>query len=109
MNAKGINIKDLQSVYFIGIGGIGMSAIARYLHSLGIKVSGYDKTRTALCQVLESEGMAIHYEENLELIDKNADVVVYTPAIPKEHAELDYYINNNYKVVKRSDILQAIS
>ncbi len=109
MNAGEINIKDLRSVYFIGIGGIGMSAIARYLHSLGIKVSGYDKTRTALCQVLESEGMEIHYEDNLERIDKNADVVVYTPAIPKEHAELNYYVSNNYKVVKRSDILQAIS
>jgi UDP-N-acetylmuramate--alanine ligase len=96
-------------VYFIGIGGIGMSAIARYFHSKGIAVSGYDKTRTALTSTLEHEGIPIHYTEDVGLIPKEVDLVVYTPAIPKDHAELVYYQNNGYKVVKRSDVLQIIS
>ncbi len=107
--ANSINIGALKVVYFIGIGGIGMSAIARYLHALGIKVSGYDKTPTALSKTLEREGMPIHYEENLDLVPKDADVVVYTPAIPKDHKELVYLLEKNDKVVKRSDMLQAIS
>jgi UDP-N-acetylmuramate--alanine ligase len=96
-------------VYFIGIGGIGMSAIARYFHSKGIAVSGYDKTRTALTSNLEQEGIPIHYTEDVNSIPKDADLVVYTPAIPKDHAELVYFQNNSYKVVKRSDVLQIIS
>jgi UDP-N-acetylmuramate--alanine ligase len=99
----------LKKVYFIGIGGIGMSAIARYLNSRGIEVAGYDKTRTELSSTLEAEGMIIHYEEDLEKIMKDADVVVYTPAIPKDHAELNYYQQNGFAILKRSDILQIIS
>jgi UDP-N-acetylmuramate--alanine ligase len=99
----------LKKVYFIGIGGIGMSAIARYLNSRGIEVAGYDKTRTELSSTLEAEGMIIHYEEDLEKIMKDADVVVYTPAIPKDHAELNYYQQNGFTILKRSDILQIIS
>jgi UDP-N-acetylmuramate--alanine ligase len=99
----------LKKVYFVGIGGIGMSAIARYLNSRGIEVAGYDKTRTELTTTLETEGMAIHYEENLDRIMKDADVVVYTPAIPKEHTELVYYQQNGFTILKRSDILQIIS
>jgi UDP-N-acetylmuramate--alanine ligase len=98
-----------NGVYFIGIGGIGMSALARYFNALKIPVSGYDRTATVLTQQLESEGIAIHYEENISLIPKNIDVVVYTPAIPKDHAELVYYQQNGYTVVKRSDVLQWIS
>jgi len=98
-----------EAVYFIGIGGIGMSALARYFLSLGKKVSGYDKTRTALTAELEKSGITIHYEENIDLIPKNADVVVYTPAIPSDHKELVYYREHNYKVVKRSDVLQWIT
>ena len=94
------------SVYFIGIGGIGMSALARYFHSRGTRVSGYDKTVSSLTKELEQEGMTIHYEENVELIPKDAELVVYTPAVPKEHKELVYYQQNGYKVVKRSDVLQ---
>ena len=94
------------SVYFIGIGGIGMSALARYFHSRGTRVSGYDKTPSSLTKELEQEGMNIHYEENVDLIPKDAEVVVYTPAVPKEHKELVYYQQNGYKVVKRSDVLQ---
>ncbi len=97
------------AVYFIGIGGIGMSAIARYFHSKGIEVSGYDKTETALTKALTQEGMAVHYTDDVNLIPKKVDLVVYTPAISKEQTELQYYNKNGFKVVKRSDVLQAIS
>ncbi|MBL7738203.1 MAG: UDP-N-acetylmuramate--L-alanine ligase [Chitinophagaceae bacterium] len=96
-------------VYFVGIGGIGMSAIARFFHSKGVKVSGYDKTPTTLTRELETSGIAVHYEDNVELIPKDAELVVYTPAIPKEHKELLYYQQHGYKVVKRSDVLQMIT
>lgn len=86
-----------------------MSAIARFFHSKGVKVSGYDKTPTALTKQLEAEGIAVHYEENVELIPKDAGIVVYTPAVPSEHKELQYYTGNGYKVVKRSDVLQLIT
>ena len=98
--------KSVSSIYFIGIGGIGMSALARYFHSKGVRVSGYDKTPSSLTKELELEGMSIHYEEKVELIPKDAELVVYTPAVPKEHKELVYYQKNGYKVVKRSDVLQ---
>ncbi len=97
------------AVYFIGIGGIGMSAIARFFHASGIKVSGYDKTPTVLTRELEASGISVQYEENLELIPKLVDMVVYTPAIPASHKELVYYREKGYKVVKRSDVLQIIS
>jgi UDP-N-acetylmuramate--alanine ligase len=96
----------MKVIYFIGIGGIGMSALARYFHSRGAKVSGYDKTPGSLTMELEQEGMNIHYEENIDLIPKDAELVVYTPAVPKEHKELVYYQQHGYKVVKRSDVLQ---
>lgn len=97
------------AVYFLGIGGIGMSALARYFNAKGIKVSGYDKTETTLCKQLSAEGIKIHYEDNLELIDKNAKLVIYTPAIPKDHKELNFYLNNDYTIVKRSDVLGAVT
>jgi len=110
------NILDLTSsaggqgaVYFIGIGGIGMSAIARYFHSKGRKVSGYDKTETPLTKALTREGIPVHYTDDVNLIPKKVDLVVYTPAIPKEQTELQYYNKNGFKVVKRSDVLQIIS
>lgn len=96
-------------IYFLGIGGIGMSALARYFNSIGVKVSGYDKTPTPLTQQLIAEGINIHFEDSIELIDKTVQLVVYTPAVPKDHKELDFYQQNNYKVVKRSDVLQAIT
>lgn len=113
MNAT-VNIQEIldspsRSVYFIGIGGIGMSAVARYFLSKGVQVSGYDKTETALTKELAAEGMNIHYNEDVAAIPKEVALVVYTPAVPKEHAELVYYQNNGYKVVKRSDVLQGIS
>jgi len=103
------NALSTPSIYFLGIGGIGMSALARYFNSIGVKVSGYDKTVTLLTNQLIAEGITIHFEDNIELIDKTAQLVVYTPAVPKDHKELNYYQQNNYKVVKRSDVLQAIT
>lgn len=109
MNAPFRGFEKMNEVYFIGIGGIGMSAIARFFNASGVKVSGYDKTPTVLTKELEASGIAVHYEENVELIPKKVDLVVYTPAIPAEHKELIYYSENGYKVVKRSDVLQIIS
>jgi len=86
-----------------------MSALARYFKSRGADVSGYDKTSTVLTQTLEAAGIEIHYEERVDLIPKDVDVVVYTPAIPAQQAELVYYRTNNYTVVKRSDVLQWIT
>jgi UDP-N-acetylmuramate--alanine ligase len=103
------SLKGIRHVYFIGIGGIGMSAIARYFNSRNISVSGYDRTHTDLTMELEKEGISIHYSEDVNTIPKEVDLVVYTPAVPKEHAELIYYQQHGYKVVKRSDVLQAIS
>ncbi|MBX3239472.1 MAG: UDP-N-acetylmuramate--L-alanine ligase [Chitinophagaceae bacterium] len=102
-------ISEIQEVYFIGIGGIGMSALARYFKSLGKKVSGYDRTETELTKQLEEEGIEIHYEERLDLINRNADVVVYTPAVPAEHKELVYYRQHQYELLKRSDVLGIIT
>ena len=87
-----------------------MSALARYFHSNGVRVSGYDKTETALTKELESEGIAaVHYNEHVANIEKDVDLVVYTPAVPADHAELVYYRDHGYRVVKRSDVLEAIS
>ncbi|HET9746284.1 MAG TPA: UDP-N-acetylmuramate--L-alanine ligase [Chitinophagaceae bacterium] len=109
MTEKKKSNEGVSSIYFIGIGGIGMSALARYFHSKGAKVSGYDKTPSSLTQELEQEGMDIHYEEQVDLIPKDAELIVYTPAVPKEHKELLYYQENGYKVVKRSDVLQIVT
>ena len=99
----------INSIYFIGIGGIGMSALARYFKSKGANVSGYDRTPTSLTDELIQSGIHIHFEENIDLIPKDVDVVVYTPAIPKDHKEFLFYKEHNYTVVKRSDILQWIT
>ena len=86
-----------------------MSALARYFKSLGVKVSGYDKTPTALTRKLEEEGIDIHFEDDTSLIDKNAELVVYTPAVPKDHKEYNYLLENNYTILKRSDVLGMIT
>ncbi|PJJ75191.1 UDP-N-acetylmuramate--L-alanine ligase [Thermoflavifilum aggregans] len=103
-----INGTDIKRMYFIGIGGIGMSALARYFHEHGVVVSGYDRTPSALCQQLEQEGISVHYDEDIDAIDREADVVVYTPAIPPDHAELLYYRNHGYQLFKRSEMLGMI-
>lgn len=102
-------LRNIRNIYFIGIGGIGMSALARYFRSKGIAVSGYDKTPTELTKELEHEGIAVHYEDNIDLAPKNADLVVYTPAIPSDHKELNFYRENGFKVMKRSEVLGLIS
>lgn len=104
-----MELKKIHRIYFVGIGGIGMSAIARFFHEKGVVVSGYDKTSTGLTQQLEAEGISIHYAEDLDQIDKAADLVVYTPAIPATQKELVYYRENGFEVVKRSDVLQEIT
>ena len=109
-----MEIKDIKAVYFVGAGGIGMSAIARYFLHRGVVVAGYDKTSTELTRQLEKEGMAIHYEENTQLIPKACrnpqnTLVVYTPAIPKEHAELAYFHNNGFEVEKRAQVLGTLT
>jgi UDP-N-acetylmuramate--alanine ligase len=102
-------LTNIKNIYFIGIGGIGMSALARYFNTQGVKVSGYDKTPTSLTNDLEKEGIAIHFEDDIHQIDKAATVVVYTPAIPSTHMELNYCKDNGYNVVKRSDVLNWIT
>lgn len=103
------DVKNIERIYFIGIGGIGMSAIARYFNARGVRVSGYDKTTTPLTQQMAGEGIDIHYEDEVALLDKHTQLVVYTPAVPRDHKELNYYRDNNYPVVKRSDVLEKIT
>ena len=102
---------EYNNAYFIGIGGIGMSAIARYCRHKGCKVSGYDRTPSELTRELEAEGMDIHYEDRPDLIpeDKESTLVVYTPAIPHDLQELVYAQEEGYKVLKRSKVLGEIT
>lgn len=104
-----IEFKDIQKVYFIGIGGIGMSALARYFKFHGRDVSGYDKTETPLTQKLVEEGIPVHYEEDLSKAPKDAQLIVFTPAVPKAHKELVYYQQHNYTLLKRSEVLGLIT
>ena len=98
-----MNIKDTKAVYFIGAGGIGMSAIARYFIKKGLVVAGYDKTPSDLTKRLEKEGMLIHYEENIDEIPhackkKESCLVIYTPAIPENYQELQYFRENGFDI-----------
>ena len=109
-----MNIDNIKSVYFLGAGGIGMSAIARYFLKKGLVVGGYDKTPSDLTRQLEKEGMLIHYEEDLEMIphickQKDSCLVVYTPAIPEEHLELQYFRANGFEVQKRAQVLGTLT
>lgn len=100
-----------KNVYFIGIGGIGMSAIARYFKFKGLNVSGYDKTESELTDTLQKQGIDVHYEDNVDFIPKDVEntLVVYTPAIPHDMGELVYVQEHGYKVLKRSKILGEIT
>lgn len=104
-----MEFKDIRTVYFIGIGGIGMSALARYFSFHGKKVSGYDRTPTHLTGQLEKEGIAIHYEEDIGLIPPHPDLVVYTPAVPGDHKELIWYRDHGSTLMKRSEVLGLIT
>ena len=103
-----MNLKNLNSVYFIGIGGIGMSALARYFNYYNIKVSGYDKTETPLTKTLVSEGIVVYYNEDEGHLNAS-DLVVYTPAIPKENTELKFALKYQYNCKKRAEVLGEIS
>ena len=96
-------------VYFLGIGGIGMSALARYFNSRGHKVSGYDRTESELTKQLVKEGMIIHYDDNISLVEKNAALVIYTPAIPVGHSEFNFLKTNGFTIIKRSEALGLIT
>ncbi len=98
-----------HTVYFLGIGGIGMSALARYFHSLGYSVAGYDRTPSPLTRQMESEGMAIHYEDNPNLLPALIDFVVYTPAVPSNLMEFEALRQRNLSVMKRAEALGKIT
>ena len=104
----------MKAVYFIGIGGIGMSAIARYFLNQGIIVGGYDRTPSPLTRALEAEGAQIHYTDDISLIptpcrDKAETLVIYTPAIPKDHSELQYFSSQGYDLQKRAQVLGTLT
>ncbi len=102
-------LNEIRKIYFVGIGGIGMSALARYFLGRGVEVFGYDRTETELTKTLASEGMQVHYEDDANYIPRDIDLAVFTPAIPKDHAELNWLFAHNYEVLKRSQVLGIIS
>ena len=109
-----MKLNDIKAVYFVGIGGIGMSAIARYFLHRGLVVGGYDKTPSDLTEKLQQEGAQIHYEEDIQQIPqdcRNAEscLVVYTPAIPSEHKELIYFKTNGFEIQKRAQVLGTLT
>jgi len=109
-----MELKDIKAVYFIGAGGIGMSAVARYFMSRGLYVAGYDKTPSALTRRLEEEGMRIHYEESVDDIpqacmNRENTLIVYTPAIPENHKELVFFRNNGFDLEKRAQVLGMLT
>ncbi|MFT6698907.1 MAG: UDP-N-acetylmuramate--alanine ligase [Porticoccaceae bacterium] len=109
-----MNLENIHNIYFVGIGGIGMSAIARYFAVNGKRVAGYDKTPSQITSGLEELGIKIHFEDRLKnipisFLDKNKTLVVYTPAVSKNHTELNYFLDNNFTVLKRAEILGKIT
>ncbi len=109
-----MELKDIKAVYFVGAGGIGMSAIARYFLHKGLVVAGYDKTPSNLTSELEKEGMLIHYEEDVDLIpqackDSANTLVIFTPAIPTEHKELVFFRENGFTIEKRAQVLGTLT
>jgi len=109
-----MNLNQIKNVYFIGIGGIGMSALARYFKFIGKNVAGYDKTHTHLTGELEESGIAIHFEDDVKLIgkeylNKENTLVVITPAVPKQHAEWNFFLDNGFTVKKRAEVLGIIT
>lgn len=108
-----MNLNQIHNVYFIGIGGIGMSALARYFKAIGKNVSGYDKTETELTKELEALGIEIHFEDSISLIPKDYyaenTLVIITPAVPKTHSEWNYFLEREYQVKKRAEVLGIIT
>ncbi|MCU4165096.1 UDP-N-acetylmuramate--L-alanine ligase [Carboxylicivirga caseinilyticus] len=109
-----LKLKDIKSVYFIGIGGIGMSALARFFKQQGMNVAGYDRTPTPLTDTLKQEGIEVRFDDDVESIpqtfkDKQSCLVVFTPAVPVTHAELQYFKKNNFQVKKRAEVLGLLT
>ena len=109
-----MELKNIKAVYFVGAGGIGMSALARYFMSKGVVVAGYDKTPSELTRQLEKEGMLIHYEENVEMIPHACQkaattLVIYTPAVPSEHQEMVWFRENGFEIQKRAQVLGTLT
>ena len=112
-----IEFKNIEGIYFVGIGGIGMSALALYFNKGGYSVAGYDRTENRITQSLIENGCAITYEDNIETLpdlfgninNKEQAIIVYTPAIPRENRILSYFRENEYRIYKRSEILGEIS
>ena len=110
-----LNLDNIQSFYFIGIGGIGMSALARYFNAQGKHVSGYDKTKTALTSELETEGITINFQDDISLIpaevlgNREHSLIIYTPAIPKDHQQFEFLKNRDFNILKRAQLLGQIS
>ncbi|MDX6746472.1 UDP-N-acetylmuramate--L-alanine ligase [Polaribacter sp. PL03] len=109
-----MNLKKIHNVYFVGIGGIGMSAIARYFAANGKNVSGYDKTPSQITTDLIDLGVGVHFEDEIKnipisFLNKEKTLVVFTPAIPKNHTEYNYFIDNKFTVLKRAEILGKIT
>jgi len=104
-----MNPDSLKSVYFLGIGGIGMSSLARYFARKGVTISGYDRTPTALTGQLINEGMDIHFKDDLRRIPRGIDLVIYTPAIPADHKEFQYFKQGKIPMKKRAEVLGMIA
>ena len=110
-----MNIKSLKHIYFLGIGGIGMSAIARWFIANGYTLAGYDKTATPLTDALQAEGIAVHFDDDISLIpaeflvNPTETLIVYTPAIPKDHKEFNYLKDNGFTLMKRSQVLGLLT
>lgn len=109
-----MNLNQIHNIYFIGIGGIGMSALARYFHVTGKNVSGYDKTPSDITRTLEELGVTIHFDDSVEAIDRaflnsETTLIVYTPAIPEAHKELNFFMSQGFQIMKRSQLLGLIT
>ena len=109
-----MDLKNIHNIYFIGIGGIGMSALAQYFHINNYDVSGYDKVTSPISRSLENLGIKIHFKDDIKaipqkILNKKNTVIVYTPAIPKDHKELNYFIDEGYQVYKRAEVLGEIT
>ncbi len=109
-----MNLKEIHNIYFIGIGGIGMSALAKYFHANGKQVAGYDKTATKITEGLQNSGISIHFKDSIDKVPKNflrkeETLVVYTPAVPASHNELNYFRNEQFSIMKRAEVLGLIT
>jgi UDP-N-acetylmuramate--alanine ligase len=104
-----IPLSSISKIYFLGIGGIGMSSLARYFSRSGIEVSGYDKTETILTKELEAEGIRVHFDDNVSSATLDADLIIYTPAVKKDLSIFTYFLENDFKIYKRAEVLGMIS